>query len=693
MNSVGTKQDITQYVDRPIHLNEIEERLYAMSRDMNLFSPKLAIMNDEQLTETPLTPSESQHTLFRVNDHIKYVLKQPVRIEALKGRQVYFSLGTAALSFRDIYFNSQPKRHTVISYDWTSVRNIMEMLWRFAAKMPGGMQIPYLPIKSKGEYGMRFPHSGASIDSLSGETDDPGRGGNRYFLHASEVAMFRVPRDLWNAVAPSVPKIAGTTIIRETTARGYDDYFQPSWAEREEFVRHYCREFGAVDEMDLLFNRTGWGNKPDRYGKKHPNGWWMPGEYFPVFMPWWKMRKYRRNPEFEELTLEKCTRFERQLMETCDLDLWQMAWRRFSIRTEYGGRRVYADDDPAIAEFDQENPWSSEVAFKSTGRPYISRSVVSMGLAHSTKRAAETYVAGGLTRHVLQPVAMKWARGREPHYEQWHNCTNRDKLAVEVRPVESSDLLIYKTPYRDPKYYTERQEKGKKVTYKSRTWSHRYVIGADIAEGLAQGDYSCAFVLDRVEWEFVAMYHGHPSTLEFAEILAQMAIYYDDAWIMGEYNKYGSSIVPRILTLYRNLCNRPKVQTGKLGDADPNSYWMVTSPRSKTELSDYLKEAIESKPFMLLFPRFWKEAEKYAQHDDGTIGAEGKHKDPKVGNHDDAIIAAGEAIVGDRYAPRPMENVVPRYASNRLQKKFRESLRSRSPLDDMPAGIRKSQVL
>src|SRR3990167_4257842 len=46
-----------------------------------------------------------------------------------------------------------------------------------------------------------------------------------------------------------------------------------------------------------------------------------------------------------------------------------------------------------------------------------------------------------------------------------------------------------------------------------------YVIGADVAEGIATGDYNCAQILDRLTCEQVAVWHGHCSPEEFAGVL------------------------------------------------------------------------------------------------------------------------------------------------------------------------------
>src|SRR5690606_38431680 len=46
-----------------------------------------------------------------------------------------------------------------------------------------------------------------------------------------------------------------------------------------------------------------------------------------------------------------------------------------------------------------------------------------------------------------------------------------------------------------------------------------YVVGADVAEGLEHGDYSCAQVLDVASGAQVAMWHGHVQADLFGDVL------------------------------------------------------------------------------------------------------------------------------------------------------------------------------
>jgi antitoxin component of RelBE/YafQ-DinJ toxin-antitoxin module len=88
----------------------------------------------------------------------------------------------------------------------------------------------------------------------------------------------------------------------------------------------------------------------------------------------------------------------------------------------------------------------------------------------------------------------------------------------------------------------------------------QYVIGADVAQGLTGGDYSCAVVLKLVRrggdmcFEMVAQYHGHINSLAYAEELMKLAIYYNSATLVVERRGPGDATLHRLKELgYWNL--------------------------------------------------------------------------------------------------------------------------------------------
>ena len=65
------------------------------------------------------------------------------------------------------------------------------------------------------------------------------------------------------------------------------------------------------------------------------------------------------------------------------------------------------------------------------------------------------------------------------------------------------------------------------------------MIGADVAEGLAHGDYSCAHVLETRSMELVAEWHGHVDPDLFAVELFKLGCFYHGALLGVERNNHG----------------------------------------------------------------------------------------------------------------------------------------------------------
>lgn len=629
------------------------------------------IRNDETQARSPLYLSESQQLMDRVVRRLRS-FRVPVRIDVLKSRQTYASTYFAHLSNRDAALSPEPVRHAIASYKWKSTRAIMDMLDLAQKNYPPEWhwRVKYIQTPPT----IKYLTTGARIESMSGEDDEPARGENIQFLHCSEVAYYWRPKEFMRALLQSVPHQEYTTVVRETTARGYDSYFYPQWRDDIDQVVDYCKRYGARDQWDLIFNLTGWGDK-----KGYPRGVW-PGGYFPIFIPWKMMRKYRIDPASIGLTEDMLTKAERAIMENHELDLPQMAWRRHKIR-EAGGSRIYYDEDEAIFDFNQEYPLTQEEAFKSLRRTVIKKSTISIGRSVAEKFARTRIEVKGHVRPLIENASLRWDKEFQPRYNAHHDCINKEKIKARAYRDPGGDLLIFKAPQRYPGHHTS-------------TWWHRYVIGCDIAEGLEQGDYSVAAVLDRVRMQFVAVYRGHPNGLQFAEIMAQLGKYYDDAWINGEIN-FDASVLLRLQEIYSNICPRPDVEKGRK-QRDTEALWVRTLPHTKKHYVELLTEFIEAKPLMMPFVQFWEEAQSFTRDERGRMGAEGKRKDPAVKNYDDFMIAAALAIWGHHYAPRPYQGRMPETDSDRERRKWEKRLASQEAhgaASSVPRGLKPSRVV
>lgn len=121
----------------------------------------------------------------------------------------------------------------------------------------------------------------------------------------------------------------------------------------------------------------------------------------------------------------------------------------------------------------------------------------------------------------------------------------------------------------------------------------RYVIGADVSEGLSHGDFSACHVIHSMSGVVVARWRGHVDLDEFGEIVVTLGKLYNSALIGWEVNSIGASLTQyfkraRYPNLYRRVKDdeRTDLRLERLG-------WhttKVTKPVAIEELRQALRD-------------------------------------------------------------------------------------------------------
>jgi len=171
-----------------------------------------------------------------------------------------------------------------------------------------------------------------------------------------------------------------------------------------------------------------------------------------------------------------------------------------------------------------------------------------------------------------------------------------------------------------------------------------YVIGADVAEGLPDGDASCAVVVDRESGEQAAELHGRWPVHVFAQKLDELGRLYNGALVGVERNNHGHTVLALLSaqhaypTLYAHRDYDARGTTrGRLG-------W-ETNAKTKPLMIDGLAEALAEGFLGVNSAELVKECLTYVYDERGGTGAQ-------AGCRDDRVIAA--AIAWQlRKAPRP----------------------------------------
>ena len=324
-------------------------------------------------------------------------------------------------------------------------------------------------------------------------------------------------------------------------------------------------------------------------------------EFTPVFLPWFIQPEYTRpfRSDAEKTMLitqiETVTQdnngnpvhtYEKELMQKFDLTYEQMNWRRYTINNKCQGDEIL---------FMQEYPSTPEEAFISSGRPKFSI------------KALKKY----------QTIT------KEPEA--------RGYLIEKNGKVELLE---------DPKGYIS--------IWKKPQPSMQYAIGSDVAEGLIEGDYSCAVVGDD-NFDVVAMWHGHIDPDLFGHELVKLAVYYNQAYLGVESNNHGLTTLMAIKKLeYWNLFFSKSYD--KIADTMTQKLGWTTTARTKPFMIDKLAEFIREHHLGIYSDLIISEGYTYVIEDNGKTNAQ-------VGCHDDTIMAT--AIMLQLLLEGKGENYVP----------------------------------
>ena len=164
----------------------------------------------------------------------------------------------------------------------------------------------------------------------------------------------------------------------------------------------------------------------------------------------------------------------------------------------------------------------------------------------------------------------------------------------------------------------------------------KYLIGADVAEGVVGGDYSSAHVVDRRTWEVVATWHGHMDPTKYAEALARMGAFYNQAEIVPEINNtMGGTVMARLKSLrYSPIYERER---GKWG-------WETTA-RTRGDMLGTLMDSVLNGTVKVRDQETLDEMHNFVRNQEsGKLEA-------REGCHDDRVMSLAMALHACRVNP------------------------------------------
>lgn len=342
----------------------------------------------------------------------------------------------------------------------------------------------------------------------------------------------------------------------------------------------------------------------------------MKGEnaFVPIFLPWFVDSGYQIDFETDEERTafineveyefknekgETIYTDEKELIQMVkrdwDMDLTyeQLKWRRWCIANN-------CNSD--IEQFQQEYPSTPEEAFIASGRPRFNVSKLKKYLKHTKDGIKGNLHYDGAGRVHFEP-------NKDGYVEIWNMPTD--------------------------KYYC---------------------IGADVAEGLATGDYSVAIVGNQDDMKVDAMFHGHIDPDVFGAELVKLAKFYNEAYVGVEANNHGLTTLKAIQRLdYYNIYFAKMYD--QIADKITQKIGWQTNAKTKPLMIDKLAEFIREEYIGIKSKTIIKELLTYIIDDKGSTNAQ-------EGCHDDTVMALAIWLqvilegIGDTYEARNSDETI-----------------------------------
>lgn len=161
----------------------------------------------------------------------------------------------------------------------------------------------------------------------------------------------------------------------------------------------------------------------------------------------------------------------------------------------------------------------------------------------------------------------------------------------------------------------------------------QYVGGADVAEGLADGDYSAAHIVTRCG-RVVAAYHAHVGPRDYAEDLRTVALMYGSPWLAIEANNHGHAVTQWLYykLRYLKILRDDQRMAGKIVGGQAPRLGILTTGASKPSMLTNLEDDLRNGRLICPDIATVAELQTFVDLGGGTYGA-------SPGTHDDRVMS------------------------------------------------------
>ena len=231
-----------------------------------------------------------------------------------------------------------------------------------------------------------------------------------------------------------------------------------------------------------------------------------------------------------------------------------------------------------------------------------------------------------------------------------HNCDEAAFLVSGRMVFDWMSLHRLQSSMQSPKWRGRLKNMGEKVgidpnpqgpltIWQMPREDRRYIVSADIAEGLPDGAWSVADVIDVSTWEQVAQWRGHISPTAFADVLGDLGAFYNWAIVCPEINNHGLATCARLIDEgYPKLHKRDDKRREQL----ETNYGWLTTRQSKVMMINQLGHAVRNLDVKVNSEATIEELKSFVHLESGDMGAQG-------GSFSDCVmsLAIGVALLGD----------------------------------------------
>lgn len=383
--------------------------------------------------------------------------------------------------------------------------------------------------------------------------------------------------------------------------------------------------------------------------------------YTPVFIPWFKIEDYVKHFASED--------------ERSDFIIWlwkhrndekgngRYFWHLYEIGASFEGIAWYVEklkDYSSLEDMQQEYPSDDIEAFKYSGRAVFDIYKVEQLRAD----CMDPVFVGDIEGDSFDPTVEALKDSERVRYEKYACMQN-------LRLVQQAGGFLHIWDYPDD----------------SEMVKHRYLVSVDIGGSHRTSDWSDIVVFDRYDVMYggvptvVAEWHGHCDPDQLAMKCAQIAHFYQDAFLVVENNTAYSRMndtdgdvselfFPILVPLYDNLYNSN--HSALLKHRSKELKWgFNTNKSTKVAIVKHLASVIRDRKYMEREEDTLNEYSYFMQYPKGSTVQYGN----APGKHDDRVLARAIGLFVEKDMPQP-EVVVKKSA----EEIAREKLRRQKPM-------------